>query len=283
MKKILVTSLVLTLLFAGVASAQEVNALPDAGLTPDSPLYVLDGLFEKLSLMLTFNQEKKVAKELRYAEERLAEVQEMVQTQKMQKLETGLKNYEKLMNQVQEKLQAKTANKQVGAQVKNNIRQRTENHLRVLSEVYDKVPAQAKKGVENALMNSAKNYQQAALQLNEDAAQINQQVMQALSAEVQQQLQQSLSQQLQVMQQEQTRTRLQQGEQNAGNEIQLQQQQQQQTQTQTQQQQQIQEQVQEPVQEQVGAPDESGSQLDDGKQGDGAMGDSAPDTSGKRN
>jgi uncharacterized protein DUF5667 len=274
-KKILVTSLVFTLLLVGVASAQDVNNLPDAGITPDSSLYVFDGLFEKLSLMLTFNQEKKVAKELRYAEERLAEVQEMLQSQNIQKLEVGLRNYEKLMNKVQERLQDKSANKQVGEKAKENIKQRSQNHLRVLSEVYDNVPVQAKKGVESALKNSAKNYQQAALQLNEDAVQINQQLMQALSTEVKQQLQQEFSQQLQEMQQEQERTRLQQGEQNTGDQIQQQQQ--------TQQQQRIQEQVQDPTQEKSGTTEDSGAQLGDGNQGDGSMGDSIQDTSGKRN
>jgi len=274
-KKILVTSLVFTLLLVGVASAQDVNNLPDAGITPDSSLYVFDGLFEKLSLMLTFNQEKKVAKELRYAEERLAEVQEMIQSQKMQKLEVVLLNYEKLMDKVQERLQDKSANKQVGEKAKENIKQRSQNHLRVLSEVYDNVPVQAKKGVESALKNSAKNYQQAALQLNEDAVQINQQLMLALSEDVKQQLQQELSQQLQEMQQEQERTRLQQGEQNTGDQIQQQQQ--------TQQQQRIQEQVQDPTQEKAGASEDSGAQLGDGNQGDGLMGDSIQEASGKRN
>ncbi len=269
-KKILVTSLVLTLLFAGIVSAQEVNDLPEAGITPDSPWYFLDSLSEKISLTFTFNQEKKIAKELRYAEERLAEVQKMVQNQKNQKLDVGLQNYEKLMNKVQERLQTNADNVKIGENAMKNVKERSENHMRVLSEVYDKVPAQAKKGVENALKNSAKNYQQAALQLNEDAQQINAQLMESLSEEMKLQLQQSLSQQLQEMQQEQERTRLQQGEQNAGDQVQQQQQ--------TQQQQRVQEQVQDPTQEKTGTSLDSGTQ-----EGDGSMGENAPDTSGKRN
>lgn len=271
-KKILVTCLVFSLLLVGVASAQEVIVLPEAGITPDSPLYIFDGLLEKLSLMFTFNQEKKAAKEMLYAEEKLVEVKAMLQKQKMQGLEVGLRNYEKLMSQVQEKLQAQTANKGVGAEVRNNIMIRTQNHLRVLSDVYDKVPAQAKAGVENALMNAAKSYQQSALQLNQDAGMIQQQLMQNLSASAGQQLQQGLAEQLQVMQQEQNRIRIQQEEQNMDLESQLQQQQQ--TQTQQQQQTQVQIQVQEQIQDQTGAAgDQSGS---------GSMGEDSTGSGGQR-
>lgn len=47
---------------------QEGSDLPNPGLTPDSPLYVLDTLGERLGLFLTFSAEGKAKKALGYAE-----------------------------------------------------------------------------------------------------------------------------------------------------------------------------------------------------------------------
>ena len=51
--------------------------LIDAGTTPDSVLYFLDLAIENLGIALTFDNELKIEKELRIAEERLSEVREM--------------------------------------------------------------------------------------------------------------------------------------------------------------------------------------------------------------
>lgn len=51
-----------------------VNKEIEAGLTPDNALYFLDRWGEGISLALTFDNEKKASKSLRYAEERLAEL-----------------------------------------------------------------------------------------------------------------------------------------------------------------------------------------------------------------
>ena len=68
----------LILFSGGVAYAQEDNELPDPGITPDSPFYFADKWAKQLSLMFTFREEAKVEKALRYAEERLAEMNAML-------------------------------------------------------------------------------------------------------------------------------------------------------------------------------------------------------------
>lgn len=82
MKKLVVVLLVnilaLTLFSGGVAYAQEDTELPDPGITPDSPFYFADKWAKQLSLIFTFREEAKVEKALRYAEERLAEMNAML-------------------------------------------------------------------------------------------------------------------------------------------------------------------------------------------------------------
>ncbi len=75
---LLINILALTLFSGGVAYAQEDTELPDPGITPDSPFYFADKWAKQLSLMFTFREEAKVEKALRYAKERLAEMDAML-------------------------------------------------------------------------------------------------------------------------------------------------------------------------------------------------------------
>lgn len=58
--------------------AQAEETLPKAGLTPSSPLYFLDELFEGLRELITFNPEAKIRLHIAYAGERIAEMEVML-------------------------------------------------------------------------------------------------------------------------------------------------------------------------------------------------------------
>ena len=73
-----------------------------AGITPDNPLWKLDKWEEKLELLVTFNKEKKVEKRIKFAEERLAEAEEMVKKNKTEHVEKALEEQEKLLLEAQE-------------------------------------------------------------------------------------------------------------------------------------------------------------------------------------
>jgi len=75
---LLISILTLSFFSGGVAYAQGDMELPDPGITPDSPFYFADKWAKQLSLMFTFREEAKVEKALRYAEERLAEMNAML-------------------------------------------------------------------------------------------------------------------------------------------------------------------------------------------------------------
>ncbi|MDD5037747.1 MAG: DUF5667 domain-containing protein [Dehalococcoidales bacterium] len=98
MKKLGILSLVfaLVMVFAmptGVFAA-EPEALPDPGTTPDSSFYFADKWGKQISMMFTFKTENKVQKALRYAEERLAEVEAMAAQNKVQAMEKAANEYQ---------------------------------------------------------------------------------------------------------------------------------------------------------------------------------------------
>ncbi|MFC1870960.1 DUF5667 domain-containing protein [Chloroflexota bacterium] len=88
MKKVISTLLIsilaLTFCFGGVAYAQEDETLPDPGITPDSAFYFVDVWGEQLGLMFAFNVQDRAGKAMRYAEEKLAEMNAMLAQNKVE-------------------------------------------------------------------------------------------------------------------------------------------------------------------------------------------------------
>ena len=80
----LIAILALMLCSSGVAYAQETETtLPDPGITPDSPFYFIDQWGKSISLAFTFNAQEKAEKALRYADERMAEIDAMMAQNKV--------------------------------------------------------------------------------------------------------------------------------------------------------------------------------------------------------
>jgi len=72
--------IIIPLLFGGVASAaEEESALPDPDITPDSPLYYLERAMETVQEMFTFGDEAKAQLNARFASERIAEIEAMLE------------------------------------------------------------------------------------------------------------------------------------------------------------------------------------------------------------
>ncbi len=79
-KKIIAVAILGVFLFSGVASAQTDDALPSAGLTPESNFYFLDKLGEALREFFTFNPEAKARLNVAFAAERVAEIKVILET-----------------------------------------------------------------------------------------------------------------------------------------------------------------------------------------------------------
>ena len=76
-----IKSILISLLFVPIlAFAHEPVALPNAGLTPESPFYFLDKLGETLREFFTFNPEGKAHLQIDFAAERIAEIKIILET-----------------------------------------------------------------------------------------------------------------------------------------------------------------------------------------------------------
>lgn len=146
----------LMLLFIPGAFAVETQDI-DAGLTPDSPFYFMDRWGESLSLAFTLNDEGKAVKHLEFAQERLSEMQEVEQIDKIEDLQ---ENFNKNLENAQQRRE-KIADKENAILIKDeNIEKLRARNQEILTELKGKLPEEAQKGIENAIANSqnAKSY-----------------------------------------------------------------------------------------------------------------------------
>ncbi len=137
-----------------------VYAAPSAGIKPGNLLYFFDITFEHISLFFTFSNEKKAIKALSYADERLAEVEAVANENKPEAVATAMANY-------QENVSLATAeskeikDKEKAQNLLSTITDNTSKHQEVLTEVYNKVPDEAKKAIEKAIEVSIKEHEEA--------------------------------------------------------------------------------------------------------------------------
>jgi parvulin-like peptidyl-prolyl isomerase len=166
-KKIIIGTIILSLFLGagpigiltgsyGVKVFAQEAELPNPGLTPDSPFYFLDTLGEKIGMFFAFSAEKKAEKALQYAEEKLAEVKAMAEQKEIKAMEKANQKYEKFLGFANQKIQdAKEKGRDV-EELAALITEKTLKHREILSEIFEKVPEQAKKGIEKAIEVSKK-------------------------------------------------------------------------------------------------------------------------------
>ena len=100
MKSKLAGILLALVLFAAPVAAEEVEVngtteiRADAGVAPDSPFYGLENALERVRLALTFNEQRRAERALDYADERLAEIREMVEEGKFEAAQRARMRYE---------------------------------------------------------------------------------------------------------------------------------------------------------------------------------------------
>jgi hypothetical protein len=131
----LIAILALMLCSSGVIYAQESEAnLPDPGTAPDSPFYFMDQWGKSISLAFTFNAQRKAEKALRYADERMAEIDAMMTQNKIKqaaKAANGYQKYLEITNKYMEQARLK------GADVSEKVALMAEKHLGYLSDSAD--------------------------------------------------------------------------------------------------------------------------------------------------
>jgi len=131
----IIAVLALTFCFGGVAYAQEAEAtLPDPGTTPDSPFYFMDKWGKSLSLTFTFNAQKKVEKALRYADERMAEIDTMIAKNKNREATRAANEYQNCLAIATQNMEQARLK---GADVSEKVALMVEKHLGYLSDSAD--------------------------------------------------------------------------------------------------------------------------------------------------
>jgi hypothetical protein len=143
--KFLVVALMLLLVTTAPAFASS-DDLPSPGLTPDSPFYSLEVLWEKILISLTFDPEKKANLIAEIAGEKVAEAMEMVEENKAEAAQVSLQLYENYLQEVLEIINtSEPANDLTGLNEK--LQQVTQKHLEVLETLSSNAPDSLKEAL----------------------------------------------------------------------------------------------------------------------------------------
>ncbi len=153
-----------------------VNAVPvfaqeetEAGTGPDSALYGLDRAFERISLALTFDRAKKAEKRLQIASERIAELREMVNKGKPEFAGRLTNDHAKGIDEAEEDIEAAKAQGKNVTRVSQIVAEATSKHIDVLTALLDKVPEQARAGIQNAIEKSSRGRERALANIQKEA------------------------------------------------------------------------------------------------------------------
>jgi len=162
-KEMLAIVLIATVTFglSGFVVAQTNDNLPPAGILPDNPFYGFKGFFEGLQLFLTFNPEGKANLHLQFAEQRLAELNQSIAENKLQNVQSLEKNYENELQGASRETNNTQALGRNATALAEHVAEETFKHTLVLEDLLNKVPAQAKVHIENAINTSEKGHDEA--------------------------------------------------------------------------------------------------------------------------
>jgi hypothetical protein len=149
MKNLLITTTFILILTINISLSQE--ELPKPFILPDNPLYGLSRFFEKIRLLLTFDEESKFKLHLHFSELRLSEAKSMIEKGKAEFSEKLIKEYESEVKNAQEILMSRIALGKNVTDLAEHISNVTQKHIVILERVLEKVPEKAKIAIENAI------------------------------------------------------------------------------------------------------------------------------------
>lgn len=147
--------LVLGLLFMSnfsYVAAQTDASLPDPGLTPDNPFYFLDDFWKSVRLTFAFGVEKKADLRIKFAEEKLAEANEMARANNPNAVRRALNRYREQLGENGDQLNDLIGEER--AAVAERVADATSRHLEILDRVQERVPEQARDAVLSAKESS---------------------------------------------------------------------------------------------------------------------------------
>ena len=150
-----------------IAEASKEVIKSPTGLLPNNPLYLLKPLTENIGLFFMFDPKAKIERELVISEERLAEVQFLLEQQKGKNVGKVLDSYEKLISDVANHLTTLKKD-DAGKQLAKRIEKESAKQSIFLEKVELIVPDDTKDNVDQAIAKSKKTMDTTADMLNRD-------------------------------------------------------------------------------------------------------------------
>jgi len=144
----------------------------EAGIAPDSFLYIFDRLFEKLELALALSEEAKVKVRLKHAEERLAEIKLMQKKNKTKVIVKLSDEYQKEIEEVEKEIEEAEKKGKNVTEIKVKAVEATAKHQEVLQWVYQLVPPEAKPAIEHALNVSRRGHEKIKMKFETNAGEL---------------------------------------------------------------------------------------------------------------
>lgn len=150
-------------LFAGAAHAQQqADDLPDPGMLPDHPLYFMTSAWERVGTFFTFGEASKAERELELAGKRLAEARALAEQGKPEAAERAAERYRKQLDRALSKAEeARAEGEDPEGEALNDVSEATSRHQAVLADVYEKMPEEARPGIERAMEASKRGGERA--------------------------------------------------------------------------------------------------------------------------
>ena len=150
-RKILILVMAVILAVSIPVFAEETTNTTDPGIKPDSPLYILDRLAEKIQIAIVTDAVKEAEALAGMAQERLAESKAMAEENYIEKATKAISEYKELMDKAINVIDAaakdgKAVNKAIDMIAKYDI-----DDEEILDKLMDKVPTEYKEELKKAI------------------------------------------------------------------------------------------------------------------------------------
>jgi len=124
--------------------------LPNPGLTPDSPFYLLEEIAEEIGTFFTFGDIKKAERYATLATERIAELKAMVEKGKSEAAEKALVRYQKQLESSLSRIKKAEEKGKDVSKVNEIVSEATGQHFIVLDQLLEICPEKARQAIVKA-------------------------------------------------------------------------------------------------------------------------------------
>ncbi len=154
-KLIALTFAAAILIVPGLAQSQNPVSAVDPGFLPGNPMHSLETIVERAEVGLAGiigGPDLKAKAIANNAQERLAEANALADQNRSEEVSRAVEKYEAAMNRSQQ-----IADSGNNSELSDQIRKVSRNNVEQLKQVREKVPEQARRGIDNAIRNSERN------------------------------------------------------------------------------------------------------------------------------